>query len=139
MEKLDREPTDAELAAALDIEMAELAAFQAMSQPRQVVSLDDAENTRGEDSVSLGERLADAHAPRPDAAVLAAEDRDGVVRCIGALPKTQATVIVLHYLQDVPLRDIADTLHVTPSRISQLHHQALARLRSAWKREQKSG
>jgi len=136
IEQLDREPTHAELAAALNMEMAELAAFQAMSQPRQLVSLDEVDCARGDEGVSLSERLADTHAARPDAALLSAENRGSLVRCIGSLPKTQATVIVLHYLQNVPLRDIADTLHVTPSRISQLHHQALDRLRVFWRREQ---
>jgi DNA-directed RNA polymerase specialized sigma subunit len=38
----------------------------------------------------------------------------------------------LHYLQGVPLRQVARLLAVTPARVSQLHHQGLARLRSAW-------
>jgi DNA-directed RNA polymerase specialized sigma subunit len=47
-------------------------------------------------------------------------------------------VIVLHYLQNVPLRDVADLLKVTPSRVSQLHHQALGRLKQFWRRAEKS-
>src|SRR5476649_2007335 len=39
-EQLEREPTAAELAAALDIDPSELPAFQTQAQPRQVVSLD---------------------------------------------------------------------------------------------------
>jgi DNA-directed RNA polymerase specialized sigma subunit len=39
-------------------------------------------------------------------------------------------------LQNVPLRDIAAMLDVTPSRVSQLHHQALGRLRLALQRLQ---
>src|SRR5882757_506575 len=51
VEKFEREPTSAELAAALNMEMAELATFQTMSQHRQVVSLDEVgENSQGEDS-----------------------------------------------------------------------------------------
>jgi DNA-directed RNA polymerase specialized sigma subunit len=44
------------------------------------------------------------------------------------------TVIVLHYLQNVPLRQVARMLGVTPARISQLHHQGLGRLKQAWQR-----
>jgi RNA polymerase sigma factor (sigma-70 family) len=43
-------------------------------------------------------------------------------------------VIVLHYLQNVPLREVARILVVTPSRVSQLHHQALARLKQTLER-----
>jgi RNA polymerase sigma factor for flagellar operon FliA len=57
-----------------------------------------------------------------------------MLQALGCLPKTQCTVIVLHYLHNVPLRDVAEVLTVTPSRISQLHHQALGRLKQAWRR-----
>jgi RNA polymerase sigma factor for flagellar operon FliA len=134
-EQLEREPTRKELAAALGVEETDLAAYQTQAQPRQLVSLDEmAENGHGEESLSLTERLADPAAARPDAAVLSAEDRRTMLRCLGCLPKTQSTVIVLHYLQNVPLRDVAEILTVTPSRVSQLHHQALGRLKQAWHR-----
>jgi RNA polymerase sigma factor for flagellar operon FliA len=134
-EQLDREPTKLELAKALGVEETDLAAYQTQVQPRQLVSLDEmTENGNGEESLSLTERLADPAAARPDAAVLSAEDRRTMLKCLGCLPKTQSTVIVLHYLQNVPLREVARILSVTPSRVSQLHHQALARLKQAWHR-----
>jgi RNA polymerase sigma factor for flagellar operon FliA len=133
-EQLEREPTRMELASALGVEETDLADYQTQAQPRQVVSFDEMIEIGGEESLSLTERLADPYAARPDAAVLFAEDRGTVLRCLGRLPKTQATVIVLHYLQNVPLRDVAKVLDVTPSRVSQLHHQALARLKHAWQR-----
>jgi RNA polymerase sigma factor for flagellar operon FliA len=134
-EHLDREPTRMELAAALGVEETDLTAYQTQAQPHQLVSLDDmTENGHGEENLSLTERLADPCAARPDAAVLSAEDRRTMQQCLGCLPKTQSTVIVLHYLQNVPLREVARILFVTPSRVSQLHHQALARLKQAWRR-----
>jgi RNA polymerase sigma factor for flagellar operon FliA len=124
-----------ELAAALGVEETDLAAYQTQAQPHQLVSLDEmTENGNGDESLSLTERLADPAAARPDAAVLSAEDRRTMLGCLGCLPKTQLTVIVLHYLQGVALREVARILVVTPSRVSQLHHQALARLKQAWQR-----
>jgi RNA polymerase sigma factor for flagellar operon FliA len=137
IEQLEREPTPKELADALQIEMAELQAFQSMAQPRQVVSLDEtSDNGRGDEGLPLTERLADSAMARPDAALLTEEGRLELRQCLMKLPKTQATVITLHYLQGVPLRDIAEMLDVTPSRVSQLHHQALARLRTSLQRLQ---
>jgi RNA polymerase sigma factor for flagellar operon FliA len=134
-ERLEREPTPQELATALGVEVTELATIQTQSLPRQLVSLNDvSENLQGDESLPLTERLADPSAARPDASMLFAEDRVTVLQCLSRLPKTQATVIVLHYLQNVPLREVARTLAVTPSRVSQLHHQALARLRQAWQK-----
>lgn len=136
MEQLDREPTACELAHALGIDPDELAILQSEAQTRQVISLDEiSENGNGEETLTLVERVADPNAVSPDVAFLTAEDRQTLLQCLVGLPKTQARVIVLHYLQNVPLRDVAALMGVTPSRISQLHHQALDRLRHAWKRE----
>jgi DNA-directed RNA polymerase specialized sigma24 family protein len=41
---------------------------------------------------------------------------------------------VLHYLENVPLRQVATLLAVTPSRVSQLHHKALDHLKKGWQR-----
>jgi RNA polymerase sigma factor for flagellar operon FliA len=139
-ENLDREPTRHELATALGMEETELEAFQTMATPRQVISLDEVtDNIQGDENLTLTERLSDPCADRPDAAMLSAEDRRTILECLEQLPKTQGTVIVLHYLQNVPLRDIAKMMTVTPSRVSQLHHQALGRLRQAWHRSQARG
>jgi RNA polymerase sigma factor FliA len=132
-ERLEREPTPHELAAALGVEDCELAAFQAEAQPRQMVSLDEVTgNAHGDENLSLTERLADPAALRPDARMRGVEDRRALAQCITRLPKTQAMVIVLHYLQRVPLREVARLLAVTPSRVSQLHRLALKRLRRKW-------
>jgi len=135
MEQLEREPTSLELAQALDIEPAELASYQTLSQPRQLVSLDEiTERAEGEDPISLAERLADPRALAPDAAMLLMENSCMIRRCLVFLPKTEAMVLESHYLQNIPFRDIAALLNVTPSRVSQLHRQALGRLKQVWLR-----
>ena len=135
IEQLDREPTQVELANALGIKESDLVSFQTQAQPRQLVSFDEmSENSHGEESLPLAERLADPNTISPDAAALSAEDRRAVLISLSSLPKTQVTVIVLHYLQGVPLREVAKMLVVTPSRVSQLHHQALARLKQTLRR-----
>ncbi len=135
IEQLEREPTGAELAEALGIPIADLSTLQTMAQPHQLVSLDEmSENSHGDENLALAERLADPFTKRPDDAVLSAEDRKTLIKCLSSLPKIQATVIVLYYLQNIPLREVARTLAVTPSRVSQLHHQALSRLKQAWQR-----
>jgi RNA polymerase sigma factor for flagellar operon FliA len=119
------------------MEMTELSVFQTLAQSRQVVSFDETgENSHGEESLPLSERLADPVMPRPDAAFLFGENRRELLTCLSRLPKAQSTVIVLHYLRGIPLREVAEMLAVTPSRISQLHHQALGRLRQSLERLQ---
>jgi len=134
-EQLDREPTRHELADALGLEDTELDAYQTHATPRQLVSFDEVtDNPQGDENLTLTERLSDPYADRPDAAMLSAEDRRTMVECLDQLPSAQGMIIILHYLQNVALRDIAKKMAVTPSRVSQLHHQALARLKLAWQR-----
>jgi RNA polymerase sigma factor for flagellar operon FliA len=132
---LERNPTQGELAAALGMEEEDLSSHQSQAQVRQMVSLHDTtETSAGEEGLSLTERLPDPMAARPDAAVLSAEDRSTMRHCLRGLPKNQTQVIVLHYLQEIPLREVARVLAVTPSRVSQLHHQALGRMKLAWQK-----
>ena len=135
IERLEREPTAKELSAALGMEEAELEALQNFSQPRHLVSFEESVGgARGDEGENLTERLADPEALSPDAVARLAEDRRTLLRCVAGLPRSQATVVVLHYLRNVPLREVAEHLQVTPSRISQLHHEALGRLRQSWRR-----
>ena len=137
MEQLDREPTSAELAEAMGINVFDLMTLQTQSQSRQLISFDEAgENYQGEENLALTERLPDPCMPTPDEVILSEEDKRTLFKCVGSLPGPQVTVIVLHYLQNIPLRDVAVRLKVTPSRVSQLHHQALGRLRQSWTRSE---
>ena len=54
---------------------------------------------------------------------------------IARLPEREALMMSLYYSEGLNLREIAGVLEVTESRVSQLHGQAIARLRgklSAW-------
>ena len=55
--------------------------------------------------------------------------RERLVQAVDALPGQERTVIRSHYLQDVPFDEVAVTLKLTKGRISQIHKQALLRLR----------
>jgi RNA polymerase sigma factor for flagellar operon FliA len=128
--RLQREPTQAELAREMGIEVAELEHIETHCEYRQVLSLDDVTPCDGTDEqVTLAERIPDGNVAISDQVALRADDRRMLIASIRELPKREATVIVLHYLQNVPLCDIAKLLDVTPSRVSQMHHLALDRMR----------
>ncbi|WP_239024450.1 sigma-70 family RNA polymerase sigma factor [Ramlibacter humi] len=57
--------------------------------------------------------------------------RERLLRAIEELPPQERTVIRSHYIQEVPFEQVASTMGVTRGRISQVHKQALLRLRSA--------
>lgn len=61
------------------------------------------------------------------------EDRDCyalVAEAVDALPVRERTVITLYYYHDLPMKDIGLMVGLTDSRISQIHLQAIAHLRS---------
>ncbi|HAB46849.1 MAG TPA: hypothetical protein DCE31_00760 [Lautropia sp.] len=52
------------------------------------------------------------------------------------LPERERLVLALHYQQDLSFREVAYVMELTPGRISQLHTQALVRLRGMLAKEQ---
>lgn len=66
---------------------------------------------------------------RPDECVSARQERAQVAQAIDRLPPRQREVLRMHYEEGRTLREIGEVLGVTESRISQIHSEAVARLR----------
>lgn len=49
---------------------------------------------------------------------------------IDELPRNEKTVVTLYYYEELTLKEIAKVLHVTESRVSQIHSKLLMKLRS---------
>lgn len=67
----------------------------------------------------------------PFAALLASELRQHLIAAIDALPERERTLLGLYYQEELNLKEIGAVLGVSESRVSQLHSQAMARLRKA--------
>jgi len=57
--------------------------------------------------------------------------RERLLQAVDQLPPQERTVIRSHYIQEIPFEEVAATLNVTRGRVSQIHKQALLRLRTA--------
>ncbi|HEY8360374.1 MAG TPA: sigma-70 family RNA polymerase sigma factor [Ramlibacter sp.] len=57
--------------------------------------------------------------------------RERLLQVIEALPSPERTVIRCHYLQEIPFDQVAVMLQLSKGRVSQIHKQALLRLRSS--------
>ncbi|TLM79953.1 RNA polymerase sigma factor FliA [Microbulbifer harenosus] len=78
-----------------------------------------------------GEPEAGANAPpSPFAALLDQEQRANLVEAIEMLPEREKLVMALYYQEELNLKEIGAVLGVTESRVSQLHSQAVKRLRA---------
>jgi len=69
--------------------------------------------------------------PGPFELLVRREQRDILERAVAWLPERAREVLTLYYRHELTMRQIATRLGVDESRISQIHLQAMARLRSA--------
>ncbi len=70
-----------------------------------------------------------AHDALPDAQAIHRETLRRVRDALATLAPRDMTVLGLHYLEDMTFQEIAEMIHVTPSRVCQLLWRAVERLR----------
>ena len=125
--KLDRPPTDAEVAAEAQIPLAELHALR--DAARTVTSLDRPLG-EGEDA-AFGDLLA-GEGPGPEDLVQVSLSEQALRRALGELPERERAVVEMRYGisggDPTPLREIGRQLGITPERVRQIESRALGRL-----------
>ncbi len=130
--RLHRAPTDAELAAALDVSVDELHASLVDISSSAVLAFDDvrAASSAGERK-SLLDTTQDANAADPVGALATGELRDQLADAVARLPERERLVVGLYYYENLTLAEIGEVLGVTEPRASQLRTRAILRLQSA--------
>jgi RNA polymerase sigma factor for flagellar operon FliA len=126
--ELGRSPSEEEVAAALGIELAELHALLGEVEASGVVRLEDVGVEPEMESVEV-EQVLEGKAVDPAQAVLSRERVKIVAEAIARLPEKEKQVIALYYHEGITMREVGAVLALTESRVSQLHSQALLRLR----------
>lgn len=127
--ELGRAPTPAEVAARLTIDMATYWSWRVEVDGAVLVSLDGSATLDPTEATTLEETLGDHAAVIPGDALQQAETVATLQQAIGMLPPRERTVLALYYYEELNLRQVAEVLHVTESRVSQIRTQALKRLR----------
>jgi RNA polymerase sigma factor FliA len=126
-----RQATDEEVCAELNINQEEY--HDLLNQVRSVslLSYDDISNFSKADKRSLhGVGESTSKAPTPFNEVNVAYVKRMIAEAIQDLPEKQRLVLSLYYYEDLNLKEIGRVLDVTESRVSQLHTQAILRLKS---------
>jgi RNA polymerase sigma factor for flagellar operon FliA len=130
--KLQRPPTDEEMAAELDMDIEQFQEALIQISNSTIAALDElwtVSDSSG-DQISLLDTIQDPGAPDPAKAADATDLKDRVADAIARLPEREKLVIALYYYENLTLREIGEVLGVTESRVSQLHTKAVLRLRS---------
>jgi RNA polymerase primary sigma factor len=125
--KLDRAPTDAELAAAADLSVEELRALR--DAARAVTSLD--RPLGEEDDASFGDLLPSDEL-MPEDEVHISLRTEALHSALEELPERERKVVEMRYgiagAEPTPLREIGRQLGITPERVRQIESRALGRL-----------
>jgi len=127
--RFGRTPEAQEIASAMGIDLSTYYRIREDVEGGVMVSLAGTVARGGDDALRLEETLAD---PEGGAAIDAVGRNETFGRlrlAIGRLPPRERTVLSLYYYEELNLKQIAEILHVTESRISQIRTQALKRLR----------
>jgi RNA polymerase sigma factor for flagellar operon FliA len=130
--RLQRAPSDEEMAAELEITLEEFQQSLVQISNSTIAALDElwSISDSSGDQVSLLDTLQDPAAPDPAHVVGTSELKDRLADAIARLPEREKLVIALYYYENLTLREIGEVLGVTESRVSQLHTKAVLRLKS---------
>lgn len=122
-------PTEAQVAERMGVDMPTYHKWVGETEGRSMVALDHA--PRGVEDEALHEVIPDDRAPAPGDELMQEEQLDQLREAIGALPGKDRLVLSLYYFENLTLREIGEVLHVSESRVSQLHGRAIQRLRAS--------
>ncbi len=130
--ELDRPPTPTEIAHRLDIDLATYWRWKDEAATGSPTELDTPEDG----GTTPAERIADLRAMLPDESLQRRESAALLRQAIADLPLRARTVLTLYYYEELNQRQIAEVLHVTESRVSQIRSETLhllrTRLAPAW-------
>jgi RNA polymerase sigma factor for flagellar operon FliA len=128
--ELGRIPTDEEVAKTLNVSMDEFHELLNQVRPVSVLSIDDSQTFSTVDKKSILNILEGCRLNNPYNQLNIKTVKEVVTQAIEDLPERQRLVLSLYYYEDLNLKEIGRVLRVTESRVSQLHAQAVTRLRA---------
>ncbi len=134
--RLGRVPEPREVATALGIPLETYWEWRNAIEGGALVPLGGTVSASRQGTLTLEETLDDPDAPLPGQDVEHEEEVDHLRAAIKGLPEKERLVLALYYYEEMNLRQIAEVLHVTESRVSQIRTQALRRLRERLKQEE---
>ncbi len=128
--QLGKSPSEVEIAREMGLALGDYQQLLFESSGAQLLYYEDFYDLEDEDFLERHELGND-----PDPLELLRNDRfrSALVEAIDSLPERERLLMGMHYEQEMNLKEIGEVMGVSESRVSQLHSQAVARLRSRLK------
>lgn len=127
-QRLGRPASEREIADELQMPLEEYQRLLSSAKGSQLLYFEDA---GGEDEEeNRYEQMLPDSGPTPDRRLEDVRFREALVQAIELLPERERLLMSLYYTEELTLREIGEVLGVTESRVSQLHTQAVTRLRA---------
>ncbi len=129
LNRYGRPPTDAEIAAELNMSVDALDDFLSRARGAVLVSLDDL-GLQEPDGHTVVKVLADTQNLDPLASVINDRQRELLAGAINELPEKERLVLTLYYFEELTMKEIGQILRVTESRVCQIHSKAILHLKA---------
>ena len=127
-QQLGRPPSESEVAKSLKLSLADYQDMLGESGGHQLVYYEDFHDDADGNDSFLDRYAVDDDDPLKS--LLDSDFRQAVIDAIDALPPREKMLMGLYYEEELNLKEIGAVMGVSESRVSQLHTQAVARLRS---------
>ncbi|TVR46025.1 MAG: FliA/WhiG family RNA polymerase sigma factor [Planctomycetota bacterium] len=128
--ELGRLPSDDELASHLGIPLAELADLERSSHLASQVSLDSPVG----DNATLGDVVGITNDAPPSQRLERDDQRSALLEILKGLKEQERLVIKMYYFENMLMKEIAEVLGVTESRVCQIHARLMTLLRARCQR-----
>ncbi|MDH4228406.1 MAG: FliA/WhiG family RNA polymerase sigma factor [Nitrospirota bacterium] len=127
-QKLGRPASEEEVSAALGVDLPTLHKLLQQVSHTAVLSLDDL-GVDSDREMNILDCIAQEGVPDPLANLIQQDMWDLLGEAIEHLPKKERLVVTLYYYEELTMREIGNVLNITESRVSQLHSQAILRIK----------
>ncbi len=130
-QKLGRAATEEEVADALNLSTAELSRLMDEVHGTALLSLSKAVSTEDDQDYIQLEDIVDDPSQTDALEVIESEQaREVLLETIDGLPEQQRLVVALYYYEEMTLKEIGEALHISESRVSQIHTRAVKTLKA---------
>ena len=120
-----RDVTDIEVAEKLELSLTEYHQILSEVSTGKILGIDDLGIS--DDAIKFDDSC---HGDDPYQSIEHSAFKKGLSECISTLPEREALVLSLYYDEELNLREIGEVLDVSESRVSQIHSQAMHRLKA---------